>query len=126
MRLSFRWLTLLAIPFFALACATASGGGSGSDDSAKNVLTAEQIEAARVPTAYDAVDRLRRVWFRDRATGAAVSVYMDNQRLQNGAEALRDIRAEEVAELQYLNGTDAVLRWGADARGGAIIVVRKR
>jgi len=115
-------LTLLAASCAMMACASASKSGSNS-----NIITAAEISAANVPTAYDAVDRLHRSWFHDLSSGSSgdVAVYMDNQKLEKGKEALRDIPAQDVASLQYLKATDAVMRFGHDASGGAIIVVRK-
>ncbi len=90
-----------------------------------DLLTAEEIAAARVATAYEAVDRLRRPWFKDRLSGKPVSVYSDDNQDLNGAEGLRQVPGGDIAELRHLSGQEATRRWPA-AVGGAIIVVRRR
>ncbi len=90
-----------------------------------NRITAAEIAAARVATAYEAVDRLHHAWFRDRMTGQPVAVFGDANRSLGGAEALRRIPAAGLVELRYLDGRTAVTRW-PEARGGAIIVVQGR
>ncbi|HEU4641160.1 MAG TPA: hypothetical protein VFS44_01810 [Gemmatimonadaceae bacterium] len=89
-------------------------------------ITAEEITAANLPTAYDLVDRLRRPWLRrDAVTGGAVAVYMDEQNIGD-AQKLRDIPTSEVAELRYLKNEDAIRRWGSSVTGSVILVVRRR
>jgi hypothetical protein len=39
-----------------------------------------------------------------------------------GAEALNRITAESVGEIRFVDSREAVLRWGADHGGGAILV----
>jgi hypothetical protein len=105
------------------ATTSAATGGAAQDPSR---LTLEQITAAKLPTAYDLVDRLRRPWLRiDATTGGDVVVYMDEQNL-GGASALRSIQSVDVAELDYLSNADAVRRWGAEIKGSVILVVRRR
>jgi hypothetical protein len=124
---------LLAAALLATtACATSQSGTGGTPSPAsasrtvdRTRITAEEIEASKLATPYDVVDRLRRQWWRDPLTREEVSVYLDNQRLPNGREALRELPLVDVAELQYLTGEQAQARWGQEARGGAIIVVRK-
>jgi hypothetical protein len=118
-------LLLASLAFAVAACASTPKGGSSSD-SASNTLTSVEIEKANVPTAYEAVDRLRRKWFRDMTGQGDVVVYMNNQKLGDGTkEQLRQIPAQDIASLEYLKGSDAVMRFGQDAKGGAIIVNRK-
>lgn len=106
-------------------CASAGTGGTGS--TAPTQITAAEIDAANVATAYDAVDRLARRWFRDLSgnVSGSVSVYLDTNQRLGGASALRDIPARDVALLRYLRSDDAVARFGSEASGGAIIVTRR-
>jgi hypothetical protein len=118
----FTKLLLASLSFFAItACASTP---KGSSDGPANILTAEEISKANVPTAYEAVDRLRRRWFRDMTGEGEVTVYMNNQK-QGDKEYLRQIPAQDVASLEYLKGSDAIMRFGQEARGGAIIINRK-
>src|SRR5687768_6234685 len=108
----------------ALACASA---GTGTTATSATQITAADIQKANVATAYDAVDRLARRWFRDLSGNASgdVAVYLDNDQLLGGASVLRDIPAREVVLLRYLKSSDAVSRYGAAASGGAIVVSRR-
>ena len=115
--------TLLLTAAVLAACASTPGGGSSR--TAKGPITAEEIATANVPSAYEAVNRLRNVWLRDRATGEAPLVYLDSRRQMNGIGALRDIRAHEIAEIQFVPGSEAVSRWGLEAKAGAIVVLLK-
>lgn len=114
--------SFLAIMVIAACASTPKEGGSGNAND--TILSAVEISEANVPTAYEAVDRRRRRWFRDLTGEGEVSVYMDNQR-RGGKEYLREIPAQDVSYLEYLKGTDAVMKFGQEARGGAIIIVRK-
>jgi hypothetical protein len=73
------------------------------------------------------IDRLHRPWFQDRSAGASgeVFVYVDNRAIDDGKDALRQIPAREIALIEYLKSSDAVIRFGETAKGGAIIVTRK-
>ncbi len=108
-----------------VACAS-SGTASGSAD-VPTQITATEIQAANVATAYDAVDRLARRWFRDLSGSASgdVTVYLDTNQKLGGASSLRDIPARDVFMLRYLRSADAVARFGPEASGGAIIVSRR-
>lgn len=88
-------------------------------------ISATEIAAARVATAYEAVERLHRPWFKDRMSGKAVTIYTDGNRNLGGAESLRRIPAVNIVELRYLDARAAQLRW-PEADGGAIIVVQNR
>src|SRR5689334_20887997 len=78
------------------ACASSSGSSSQAATSSPvpgaapatvttsglpNTLLAAEIQKANVPTAYEAVDRLRRKWWKDvtAPSGTNVAVYMDNK-----------------------------------------------
>jgi len=121
-----RSLTVFAFfSFFLAACATA-GGSKASTSNNQAPITAQEISTANLPDGYALVDRLRRTWFRnDAGTGAAVSVYMDQQNL-GGSSALRDIPTAQIAELRFLPSPEAIQQFGQDAKGGAIVVVRRR
>ena len=121
-----RKLTLIAASFAIAACASTPKAEGSSTTASATQITADEIAAANVPTAYEAVDRLHRSWFRDLSNpdlGEAV-VYLNNEKL-GGKEKLRDFPAWDVAMIEYLKPADALLRFGQDAKGGAIIVTRK-
>lgn len=118
---------LLLTALFLIVTGCASTGTGGTSSAVPTQITAAEIEAANVATAYDAVDRLARRWFRDLSGNASgsVSVYLDTNQRLGGASALRDISARDVALLRYLRSEDAVARFGSEASGGAIIVTRR-
>jgi hypothetical protein len=90
----------------------------------RNRLTAEQVAATELPTVYEVVDRLRRRWFKDPLSGKAVTVYQEGRKLGDRA-ALKEIPAQEVELLEYIDGLTAIRRWGQEAEGGAIVVTLK-
>lgn len=122
-------LPALAVVLLA-ACATAGGspGRRGSGDT----LTAEEIreEAPDLQTAYDAVERLRPRYLRERANPTAgiganrvdpVVVYVNGIR-RGGVNELRRIRVAEVETIHYVRPTDAQTRYGNNHGSGAIEV----
>ena len=52
---------------------------------------------------------------------AAVMVYMDGAKL-NGVDDLKQMSAAGVREVRFLQGKDAVIRFGANHAGGAILI----
>lgn len=94
----------------------------------RRVLLGDEIQAAAVATAYQAVARLRPEWLqrrgrisvRDPGAGAVI-VYLNGLR-QGGAGALDAIAADTVLEMEYLNGQDATTRFGTGHGGGVILV----
>lgn len=117
-------LSCLIASLAALTIGCASAPTADKNSEADNSLTAAEITASGLPTAYDVVERLRPRWRRDLSLpgNAEVSVYLDRRRL-GGIEALKDIASRDITELRYMKGTDAIMRWGQEARGGAIIVI---
>jgi hypothetical protein len=129
------WVAPLFTAMVLAGCAgkqqSESAGAEPARDATASVesdpsrVTADEIAATGAATAYEVVDRLHRDWLRDKLTGSPVSVYQDNQRV-GGEESLRQLPVRDVAELQYLDGRSAVMRWGPSVGGGVIIVVRNR
>ncbi len=116
----------LFVLLMLVGCAGNQSGARGTAGTDPARVTSEEIAASGAATAYDVVDRLHHNWFRDQLTGQPVSVYLDNQKLPDGADALRNLPVQDVAELQYLDGRTAAMRWGPEAMGGAIVVIRNR
>lgn len=108
------------------ACASA-GTQAGASAGPPARLTEADIQKANVATAYDAVDRLARRWFRDLSgnAGGEVVVYLHTDQLLGGKETLREIPARDVVQLAYLKSADAMARYGPSASGGAIVVTRR-
>lgn len=97
-----------------------------------NRLTADEIAATHESTAYEAVDRLRSRWLRDRpgnepdAFGepVVIQVYRNGQPA-GGVEALRDIAAGDVDTIEWVAPVQARTRFGPRAGHGAIVVTDK-
>jgi hypothetical protein len=115
----------IAVSVTALACvpATRTAGAPLS----RHVLLGDEIQAAAVGTAYQAVARLRPEWLqrrgrisRDPAAGAVV-VYLNGMR-QGGVSALDAIAADNILDMEYLSSQEATTRFGTGHGGGAILV----
>jgi len=123
--------SILALVLLAAGCATSGGSGvAGASADTKEsqesspVMTADEIQQADLPNAWELVSRLRRPWLRqDKITGKAVRVYME-QRDIGGAEVLRNIPASEVAELRFFDSEAAINRWGQSVESSVIEVIR--
>ena len=123
------------------ACASASGGGSSTDEArvvgapgdrrSRDLLTEEDIREAGIGTTYDVVQRLRPAWLRTRSSGTTRSapqyaiVYLDGTRI-GGLESLRRVNSTDVQTIRYLRGPDATTRYGTGHEGGAILVETKK
>lgn len=123
---------LMALTVAVGACASGGVAGDRAPRGQQNVLTDEQIRAGSHQTAYDAVRSLRPSWLRERPgsisnpEGAEVTVYMDGARMDGGANALRQVRADAIEHIQYMSPSDATTRFGTGHMGGAILVTSKR
>ena len=94
-----------------------------------DVITAEEIAATNVATAFEVVERLRPQFLRTRGPSSAlletrITVFQDNMNL-GGIDMLRQIRAADVQEIRYLSASDATTRFGSGHPAGAIVVTSK-
>jgi hypothetical protein len=119
---------VLAVAFCAAVLACAPPPQNGATPASRRALLGEEIQAASVTTAYDAVARLRPEWlrrrgqisFRDPDAGDVV-VYLNGMRY-GGIGALAGIGAESVVQMEFVNGPVATMRYGTGHGGGAILV----
>jgi len=138
-----RTLSYLAALAFCAACASTApetepaaapptatpGAGDAIAGSVRSrrqdQLTTEEITAAHVATAYDAVQRLRPGWLRSvttaTTTGAVTVRY--NGRTVGGPSELRTINAADVISMQYLDPSTARSTLGGQYEYGAIVIV---
>lgn len=125
-------LSLLALALILSSCATA---GSSSSRGSSNKLTADEIAEVSALTAYEAVELARRQWLRPRSLRAGATsamgsdlagpvVYLDGVRVGT-LEELRRLRADAVAEMEYLSPSDATNRFGTNHDSGAILVTTR-
>ena len=132
MRLN-RWMTRLSfVAAFALVSslgACASGGGSSGPRRNPNLITAEELAEYSTLTAIDVVRRLRPRWLTGRGAGTGGSnmpqLILDGARMGDAANALRSISVSTISELQYLNASDATMRYGTNYPGRAIVVTSR-
>ena len=128
-----RALLLLAAVSLGTGCAARADGRTPPPQS-REVLTREQIDQAHATNAYEAVERLRSRWLRQRgttqmpATGGGpqvrenpIAVYLDDQRLGT-VESLRTIEAAAIRYIRYFTPVEAAARWGFNHGGGVIFV----
>lgn len=120
---------IFCVAFTVVGCASAAQNTGASADTNPSRITAEQIAQVHAPTAYDAIDRLHRPWWRDKSPGAEGSVvvyWSNNQKIDDGSkDVLRQVPASDVLVLEYLKSSEAVARFGLEAKGGAIVVTRR-
>ena len=117
---------VMAMCVGALACAPATQTAGTAPS--RSVLLGDEIQAASVGTAYQAVARLRPEWLRQRGRmslrnpgAGAVIVYLNGLR-EGGVTALDGISAETVLAMEFLSGSEATTRFGTGHSGGAILV----
>lgn len=137
MRTRYKYTTtamLAALLMAALLGAGCAGTGAAKQGgSARDVITRADILAATASfsSAYDVVQRLQPTWLRKRAQRinandvqqemeGDIVVYVNASRV-GGPEALRNIAAESVAEIRYLDTAQAT-RLGTGHQHGAIMV----
>ncbi len=101
---------------------------------ASDVLTAAELSAMGLTgaTAYDALLRLRPGFLNPRDVRTSITgirvppAVLVEGAYWGGPEALRDLVASAVAEVQYLRPMDAIHRFGPDYVAGVILVRLRR
>ncbi len=133
MHLNHSTTRLLVLAAFALVtglagCASGGGGGGGTRRD-PNLLTAEELAEYTTLSAVDVVRRLRPRWLRGRGSGTGgqntPQLILDGARMGDAQSALRSIAVSDIQEMQYLNSSDATMRFGTNFPGGAIIVTSR-
>lgn len=121
----------IALVFVSACAATTNTSPNGTAGSRDLIVESELSEVAAID-ALGVVQRLRPQWLRSRGAasfqdsrGTLPSVYVDNMRYGELA-TLRNIPINEIAEIRYVSGPDATIRWGTGVVGGVIEVIRKR
>lgn len=115
-------LALFALSLGLAGCAGGGGGGSSPRRGSSTSIDSEELATVAALDLYDAVRRLRPRWLRAGASGILPSVIIDGSPQSQGLDILRSYRATDVAELRFMNSSDATTRYGTGHAGGAIIV----
>lgn len=122
-----RAFILLFIACTLIACASSGARPSRNSD----LITAEEIEAASVSNAYDAVARLRPAFLRGRGQssiqtpGSDLPIVYVNGLRTGTIDHLRNIPAQDVQTIRFISATDATTRYGTGHTGGIIEVTTR-
>jgi len=119
-------LCLFLISAFLIECASTTG--EKSTRGSRYVITLEEITESSATNAYEAIQILRPGLLNrdqrrsvDMWSQTGVVVYVNELRYGN-KESLRAISASQIAEIKYLTGSEATLKFGSDHGGGAFLI----
>jgi hypothetical protein len=112
-------MTLLSLA--AVAACSSTPATSGTPRPSRDLITRDEISATPATTAYEAIERLRPEYLRAVRGGGPPNVYV-NGSSSGGISVLRSIRADNVAEIRYLDAVAANLRFGLNNNSGVINV----
>ena len=123
-----RWALLLATLTLA-ACASAPGGARQTT----GAITAEQLDNLGPGiSAYEAIERLRPVWLRDRGINSPSAAYVDDtlprvhiDTTPYDLSALRSFRTSDVQQITFMTGPDATTMYGTGYVNGLILVTTR-
>jgi hypothetical protein len=123
------WTAAAFLAVGTVACAS-SGGTPGAARANLDVITTEELQADANMDLLTLIQRIRPRWLQTRGSmsfggGAGVRAVVDGVP-RGGAGDLRGIRALDVAEVRYMNASDATTRFGLDMTGGAVLVTMRR
>ena len=120
-----RFLSLLAVVILGSACASSGQPGQSRPRRSSNLITAEELSALSVSSAYEAVRRLRPAWLQPRGRSGLPVVFRNNTRWGDDPRSLENIRINVIAEMRFLSASDATTRYGTGFTGGVILVVTR-
>ena len=94
-----------------------------------NLIQLEQIRHQPATDAYDLIRALRPRWLQSRRhrsnyfnkTAPFATVYVNDSR-HGDIDSLRDIPAEQIKEIRFINSNEAAIRFGPNFSGGAILI----
>lgn len=107
----------------------ASGGSGGG--SINGPITRAELETVPASDAYEAVQTLRSLWLRSRASPTPSDpnpqpvVYVDGA-ARGGLQELRSVSVQDIETIRYINGRDATTRWGTGHHAGVIEIRTRR
>jgi hypothetical protein len=120
------------LPVLLIAVAACAGGSRQPSSASSNVITRADLDAAGTVSTYDAVQRLRPAYLRNRGPVSIVNasartrpvVFVDNTEYGE-IEALRNFPASRVEEVRYFSGPEATTKFGS-SYGAGVIQLRMR
>lgn len=113
-------LATLGLILVAAACASGGGGAGGGGSTDRYLLTSADLTPYATLNVYETVRRLRRFWLQG-SGGRSPRVFVNNQEM-GGAPSLEEYRTDQVAEIRFIQPTDAMTQFGPDYAGGVIQV----
>lgn len=123
-----QWQAVLAMSCLICACGGATNREPPVSSLARDVITAEEIEASGVANAYDAIRKLRGNFlsYRGRTSLNGTSspdpfVYVDDQ-AYGPISSLRTIPAIQVETIRLYRTWEAQTKYGAGLMGGVIAI----
>jgi len=126
-----RYVVILAALVAALSDCSATSAGGGGERPGRDVITAAEIAEAGALNAYEAVERLRRRWLTphgatllEEPTQQFPMVFVDHVEFGE-LDSLRSIRVAEIREIRFIDGRDAVSRYGMEYGAGIIMVITR-
>ncbi len=130
-----RTLRPLVLAAAALALSLACGGpapqGGRPLPRNGNILRADEIAAAEVVTAYDAIIRLRPRFLMSRGStsinlpySGGVRIYVDGI-FQQSADDLRSVIAADIVYIRYLSAAEATTYWGTGFTSPVVYVLTR-
>jgi outer membrane cobalamin receptor len=125
-------LTLISVAAALVACA-APAVSSHSDDPRSQLITQEEIEASRAPTAYEVIQKLHANFLTyrgetslDRSKSQPYpTVYVDGQEY-GSVGMLRNLPASQVATIRLYRAWEATTKFGTGNMGGVIAVTTRQ
>ena len=137
-RVSHHLLSLAALAAAAIMGACASGSGGSSSSSAPRtdayVITSAEIANVGATDAYEAVQKLRPNFLRERgqtslsdpaSTDVTPNVYLNDTKMGD-ISALRDIPTDNIVTIKYWNDKEAQARFGVGNVSGVIQVTTRK
>jgi len=112
-----------------LLAACASSGTAGATRRGGNTITSEELQEPALAglNAYEAVQRLRPNWLRERGTGS-IRQSSDNfpkviiNDIPYTLDYLKSVSVPQIVEMQFISASDATTRFGTGFPNGAVMV----
>jgi outer membrane cobalamin receptor len=125
-------LLLMSATTVIVAC-SAPAVSSHSEDPRSQLITQDEIEASRAPTAYEVIQKLRANFLTyrgetsfDRSKSQPYpTVYLDGQQY-GSVGMLRNIPASQVATIRLYRAWEATTKFGTGNMGGVIAITTRQ
>lgn len=121
----------LLVLVLGLACAPAATRPRGGSD--PQLITEEEVEASRAPTAYEVIQKLRANFLSYRGETSFTrsnsqpypTVYLDGQQY-GPLSILRNIPASQVSTIRLYRSWEATTKFGTGNMGGVIAITTRQ